>query len=219
MKQFVVIGLGTFGFNLAIELAKNGHGVLAIDNDKQIIDRIKDLVTDAVVGDAKDKDMLLEFAKDIIDTAVLGLGEVFMEDTVLAIIHLRNLGVKNIIVKSMNDLRGEVYLSVGATEIIYPEKETAVRLAKRLTIPMLIDQISLAPEYGIVEIALPDSLVGKSIRELKLREKFGVIIIAVKDILHDEMNLVPEPSLILKPDVALILLGKHTDINKLKKFI
>lgn len=219
MKQFVVIGLGTFGFNLAIELAKNGHGVLAIDNDKQIIDRIKDLVTDAVVGDAKDKDMLLEFAKDTIDTAVLGLGEVFMEDTVLAIIHLRNLGVKNIIVKSMNDLRGEVYLSVGATEIIYPEKETAVRLAKRLTIPMLIDQISLAPEYGIVEIALPDSLVGKSIRELKLREKFGVIIIAVKDILHDEMNLVPEPSLILKPDVALILLGKHTDINKLKKFI
>ena len=218
MKQFVVIGLGTFGFNLAIELAKNGHGVLAIDNDRHIVDRIKDHVTDAVVGDAKDKDMLSEFVKDTIDTAILGLGEIFMEETVLAIIHLRDLGVKNIIVKSMNDLRGEVYLSVGATEIIYPEKETAVRLAKRLTIPMLIDQISLAPEYGIVEIALPDSLVGKSIKELKLREKFGVIIIAVKDILRDEMNLIPQPNLILKPDVALILLGKHADIHKLKKF-
>ena len=145
MKQFIVIGLGTFGFNLAVELTKQHHQVLAMDLDKEIVDDIKDLVTDAVVADAMDMNILSEFVTKNFDTAILGLGERYMEATVLAIVHLRKLGIKNIIVKSMNELRGEVYSSIGATKIIYPEKVSALRLARRLTIPALIDQIPLAP--------------------------------------------------------------------------
>lgn len=218
MKQFVVIGLGTFGFNLAIELARQGHQVLAIDSDKSIVDDVKDLVTDAVVANVMDRDALSEFVSANLDTAILGLGERYMEATVLAIVHLRKLGVKNILVKAMNELRGEVYLSVGATEIIYPEKETALRLARRLTIPQLIDQIPLAPEYSIIELALPDDFVGKSLWKLRLREKYGVTVIAVKDVLKDTLVLSPPPDEVLRPDSALIVIGLHDDIDKLKRF-
>ena len=217
MKRFVVIGLGAFGYNLAVALAKQGHHVLAMDSDKTIVEDVKDLVTDAVVADAMDMDALSEFVSGSFDAAILGLGE-RLEATVRAIIHLGSLGVKNIIVKSMNELRGEVYSSVGATEVIYPEKETAFRLARRLTIPALVDQIPLAPEYSIVELALPDHFVGKSLRELRLREKYGVTVIAIKDVLRDAMLLVPKPDQVLVADNALVVIGHHTDIDKLKRF-
>jgi trk system potassium uptake protein TrkA len=217
MKRFVVIGLGAFGFNLAVALAKQGHHVLAMDSDETIVEDIKDLVTDAVVADAMDMDALSEFVNGSFDVAILGLGE-RLEETVRAIVHLRSLGVKNIIVKSMDELRGEVYSSVGATEVIYPEKETAFRLARRLTIPTLVDQIPLAPEYSIVELALPDAFVGKSLRELRLREKYGVTVVAIKDVLRDTMLLIPKPDQVLVADSALIVIGHHTDIDKLRRF-
>lgn len=217
MKQFVVIGLGTFGFNVAVELAKQGHQVLAIDNDKTIVEEIKNHVTEAVTASAMDKETLTELMGDSFDTAILGLGEPYMEATVLAILHLKNLGVKNIIVKSMNELRGKVYSSVGATEIIYPEKESAVRLAQKLSIPNLIDQIPLAPEYSIFEIAMPDIFNGKSIREVNLRQKYGATIIAIKNILEDTLTISPSPDYKFSPDSALIVLGKQNDLDKLKK--
>jgi trk system potassium uptake protein TrkA len=116
----------------------------------------------------------------------------------------------------MNELRGKVYSAVGATEIIYPERESALRLSRRLSIPTLIDQIPLAPEYSIFEIALPDGFAGKSIRDVNIRQKFGVTIIAIKNILEDKMTIVPTADHIFVPDCALIVLGKHSDINKLK---
>lgn len=218
MKQFLVVGLGTFGFNLAVELAKQGNQVLAIDSDKNIVDDIKDLVTDAIVLDATDKDALTEFVTGTFDAAILGLGEHYMEATVLTIVNLRKLGFENIIVKSMNDIRGEVYLAVGASQVIYPEKETALRLARKLTNPAFIEQIPLAPEYSIVEVAVPDSFAGKTLRKLRLREKYGVTVIAIKDILKDRMTLNPPPDAELTPDSALIIIGQHADIDKLKGF-
>lgn len=218
MKQFIVLGLGTFGFNLAVELTRQGHQVLAIDSDNSIVDDIKNLVTDAVVADVMDREALSEFVSTDIDAAILGLGERSMEATVLAIMHLHKLGVTNILVKAMNELRGEVYRSVGATEIIYPEKETAIRLARRLSIPQLIDQIPLAPEYSIIELALPDAFVGKSLRMLRFREKYGVTVVAIKDVLRDTLFLSPSPDQVLGPDSALIVVGQHNDIDKLKRF-
>jgi trk system potassium uptake protein TrkA len=218
MKQYVVIGLGTFGFSLAVEMAKQGHQVLAIDSDRSLVEDIKDSVTDAIVADAMDREALSEFVNESFDAAILGLGERYMEATVMAIVHLKNLGIKNIIVKSMNELRGDVYSSVGATEIIYPEKETALRLARRLTIPTLIDQIPLAPEYSIVEVALPDTFVGKTLRQLRIREKYGVTVVAVKDVLKDTMVITPSPDQVLGPDSALVLIGRHAEIDKLKQF-
>lgn len=217
MRQFVVIGLGTFGFNVAVELAKQGHQVLAIDSNKSIVEEIKNHVAEAVAASAMDKEALAELVGDNIDTAILGLGEPYMEATVLSILHLKSLGVKNIIVKSMNELRGKVYSAVGATEIIYPEKESALRLANKLSIPTLIDQIPLAPEYSIFEIVPPDSFAGRSIRDVNIRQKYGATIVAIKDILQDQLIIAPSADYIFMPDSALIVLGKQKDIEKLRR--
>jgi len=218
MKQFVVIGLGTFGFNVAVALAKQGREVLAIDMDKEIVEDVKDLVTDAVVADVTDRETLAELVGGDFDTAILGLGEHSMEATVLAIVHLKDLGLKTIIVKAINELRAKVYSSVGATEIIYPEKESAYRLARKLTVPSLIDEIPLAPEYSIVELATPNAFSGNTLRKLRLREKYGVTVIAIKDVLKDSMVLLPEPDQVIGVDTVLIVIGRHTDIDKLKSF-
>jgi trk system potassium uptake protein TrkA len=218
MGQCAIIGLGTFGFNTAVLLAQQGHQVLAIDRNEEIIEDIKNLVTHAVVGDAMDKETLVEFVSPDVDAVILGLGEEWMEATILAIVHLRDMGIKHIIVKSMNELRGKVYKTVGASQVIFPEQETAHRLVRRLTIPSLIDQIPLAPEYSIIELATPDSFVGKSVAELHLRQKYGVTVIAIKDVLKDSMVIMPEPGYILPPDSALIVLGRSSDIDHLKQF-
>lgn len=215
MGQFVVIGLGTFGFNIATALSELGHEVLAVDSDTKKIEQIKDKVTQVVLADVGDKKALSEFISDNIDVAIVSLGD-RMEASILATLYLKDLGVKKIIVKAVNERHGQILKSIGAAEIIYPEKDVAISLAKSLTIPNLIDHIPLAPEYCIVEIAIPDHFIGKSLEELQLRSKYNVEVIAIKDVLSDTFHLIPRVDFKIKPDNALIIIGKESDINKLK---
>ena len=215
MGQFVVIGLGAFGFNLATALSELGHEVLAVDSDTKKIEQIKDKVTQIVVADVRDKKALSEFISDNIDVAIVSLGD-RMEASILATLYLKDLGVRKIIVKAVNEPHGQILKSIGAAEIIYPEKDVAMSLAKNLTIPNLIDRIPLAPEYCIVEIAIPDHFIGKSLEELRLRSKYNVEVIAIKDVLLDTFDLIPRVDVRIKPDSALIIIGRESDIHKLK---
>ena len=215
MGQFVVIGLGTFGFNIATALSELGHEVLAVDSDTKKIEQIKDKVTQIVVADVRDKKALSEFISDNIDVAIVSLGD-RMEASILATLYLKDLGVRKIIVKAVNEPHGQILKSIGAAEIIYPEKDVAMSLAKNLTIPNLIDRIPLAPEYCIVEIAIPDHFIGKSLEELRLRSKYNVEVIAIKDVISDTFHLIPRVDFKIKPDNALVIIGRESDINKLK---
>lgn len=215
MRQFVVIGLGNFGHNVAISLFEQRNQVLAIDANSKKIEQIKDKVTQAVVVNVKEKEALSEFISNDIDAAIVSLGDK-IETSILTTLYLKELGVKKIIVKAINDDHGQILKLIGAMEIIYPEKEEAVRLAHRLTIPNLIEHIPLASEYSIVEIAVPDNFVGKSLKELQLRSKYNVEVIAVKDVLQDTLHLIPEADVKIKPDSVLMVIGKEVDINKFK---
>lgn len=215
MGQFVVIGLGTFGFNIATALSELGHEVLAVDFDAKKIEQIKDKVTHIVVADVRDKKALSEFISDDIDVAIVSLGD-RMEASILATLYLKDLGVRKIIAKAVNECHGQILTSIGAAEIIYPEKDVAVSLAKSLTIPNLIDRIPLAPEYCIVEIAIPDHFIGKTLEELRLRSRYNVEVIAIKDVLSDTFHLIPRVDFKIKPDSALIIIGRESDVNKLK---
>ncbi|MCK4904683.1 TrkA family potassium uptake protein [bacterium] len=215
MRQFVVIGLGNFGHNVAISLFEQRNQVLAIDANSKKIEQIKDKVTQAVVVNVKEKEALSEFISNDIDAAIVSLGDK-IESSILTTLYLKELGVKKIIVKAINDDHGQILKLIGAMEIIYPEKEEAVRLAHRLTIPNLIEHIPLASEYSIVEIAVPDNFVGKSLKELQLRNKYNVEVIAVKDVLQDTLHLIPEADVKIKPDSVLMVIGKEVDINKFK---
>jgi trk system potassium uptake protein TrkA len=215
MGQFVIIGLGNFGYHVAVSLFEQNNEVLAIDANSKKIEQIKDKVTQAIAANVKEKDVLSEFINSDIDAAVVSLGD-SIEASILATLYLKELGVKKIIVKAINDDHGQILKLIGAMEVIYPEKEEAVRLAQRLTVPNLIENIPLAPEYSIMEIAVPDEFIGKSLKELRLRSKYNVEVIAIKDVMHDILVFIPGADVKIKPDNVLIVIGKEVDINKLR---
>ena len=216
MGKFVVIGLGNFGFNVAIALTELGHQVLVIDSDSKKIEHIEKKVWQSVVGDGRDKGVLSKFISADIDAVIICLGTE-VEASTLATLHLKKLGSKKIIVKAMNDDHAQILKLIGATEIVFPEKEVATRVAQRISIPNLVEHIPLTPEYGIVEITAPDKFVGKSLKELRLRSKYGVHVIAVKNILFNSCHLIPGADFKIEPDSILIIIGKESDIKKVER--
>ena len=215
MKHFVVIGLGKFGEEVASELTALGNEVLAMDADKKRIDEIKDQATTAVIGDARDKAVLGEFVSPDVDAAILNLGD-NLEANALATLNLVQLGVRRIVAKAENASFDQVLQAIGATELVYPEQEGARLLARRLHTPNLIDHIPLAPDYDIVELAVPEEFIGRTMAELGIRSRYGVVVIAVKDMLTGAFRLIPEADYQFGPDSAMIIIGKKTRIDKLK---
>ena len=215
MKEFAVIGLGNFGYNMAKKLSEKGNKVLAIDTDSAKVDEIKDLVNDAVIGDAKNKSFLQEFIDKKINGVIISIGSNII-DSILAVHHLKALQVKNIIVKAQNEVHAELLKVIGVTEIIFPEKDIAEWVAHKLTEPNLIDYIPLTSEFSIIEVACPDNFNNKTLKDLKLRTKYNVLVIAVKDILTDSFTLLPESYYKFKPDTILTLLGKKDSLDKFK---
>ena len=215
MKQYIVIGVGNFGANLATTLCKLGNQVLVIDLNKKKIDQIKDKVTHAVIADATDKEVLREFVKSSIEAVIVGLGD-NMEANILTTLHLKDLKAKRIIAKAMSEDHGKILRAIGVTDIVYPERDVAIRLAKELTDPNLIEHIPLAPEYSIATIASPDKFIGKTLKELQLRNKYNIEVIAIKDVLSDSFHLIPGADFKIPPDSALLVIGKKTSVDKLR---
>jgi trk system potassium uptake protein TrkA len=215
MKQYIVIGAGNFGSNLAITLCELGNQVLVIDQNKKRIDQIKDRVTHAVIADASDKDVLTELVRGSVDAVIVGLGD-NMEANILTTLHLRDMKVKRIIAKATSDEHGKILRAIGVTDVVFPEKDVAIRMAKELTDPNLIEHIPLAPEYSIATIASPDRFVGKTLKELQLRNKYNVEVIAIKDVLSDTFYLIPGADFKIPPDSALLIIGNRASVDKLR---
>lgn len=215
MAQFIVVGLGNFGSTVCRTLVDLGHEVLAMDVDGDRVDEVKGVVEHAVVADAADKDATAHLASGDFEAAIVSLGD-RMEASILATLHLKEMGVKRLIIKANSADHGKVLQAIGATEVIYPEQEVAVALANRLHAPNMIDHIPLAPEYSIVEMATPDEFVGKTLKELELRRKYGVVVIAVKNVLFDTFDLVPDADMKIKPDTVLVAIGKEADLKRIK---
>jgi len=216
MKQFAVIGLGDFGTYLALSLEELGNQVLAIDIDKRVIEGIKDKVTHAVIADVRDKKALVEIISSDIDGVIISMGK--LEENVLATLHVKEQGVENIYVKPTTEEHGVVLKAIGAKEIIYPDREMGKSLAMRLTNPNFMEQMGLIEGYSMIEVALPEKMIGRKLREIDARKKFGLLIIAVKDVLRGETYFVPEPDFVMSADMSLFVIGKNDDIKKFKDF-
>jgi trk system potassium uptake protein TrkA len=215
MKQFVVIGLGNFGTNVATRLAQIGHEVLAIDSSEARVDSIKNSVTQAVVGDARNKETLRDLIPNPVDACIVGLGD-SVEASILCVLYLKEFGVKRTIAKASSDDHGRILESIGTSEVIYPERNAALRLAEKLSAPTsVLDFIELSPEYSIIDVATPDDFVGKNLKQLQLPKKHGILVIAVRNVMKNDIQLLPPADYQFEPDTIITVIGRYEDLNKL----
>jgi trk system potassium uptake protein TrkA len=196
MKRVVVIGLGIFGFNIAKDLYENGIEVIAIDKNKDIVQKIKDFSTKAVFADGTDKEVIDSIGIVEDDIVIISFGEDLAASTLITL-HLKELKVKTIIVKAPNEDHKRVLEKVGATQVIIPEREMADKVAKSLISPNVLDYIPLSEDYTISEVVPPASFMGKTIGELRLRTKYHVEVIAVREMLPDRVTMVPKADFVI----------------------
>ncbi len=215
MKRVVVIGLGIFGFNIAKDLYENGIEVVAIDKNKDIIQKIRDFSTKAILADGTDKEVMESIGIQEDDITIVSFGEDLAASTLITL-HLKELKVKTIIVKAPNEDHKRVLEKVGATQVIIPEREMADKVAKGIISPNVLDYIPLSDDYTISEIVLPANFMGKTIGELRLRTKYHVEVIAVREMLPDRVTMVPRADFVVKDSDVLVIIGKAEDVQKIK---
>lgn len=213
MRQVLVIGAGGFGQALAADLVAKGADVAVIEIDREKAEDLREEVSQIVVGDATDKDVLKKFAQDV-DVAVVCISK--RVDASLLVTHfLKELGVKKIIAKALGADHERILKIVGADEVISPDRDEAKRLAASLISPNLMDFIRLSEEFNMVEVAVPDEFAHRSIRELDLRNRYGVEVLAVKNALTGKAQVLPPPEHKFEPDDILIVVG---DVESLERF-
>jgi trk system potassium uptake protein len=215
MKRVVVIGLGIFGFNIAKDLYENGLEVIAIDKNKEVIQKIRDFSTKAVLADGTDKEVLESIGIQEDDVVIISFGEDLAASTLIAL-HLKEMKVKHIIVKAPNEDHKHVLEKVGATEVIIPEKEMADKVAKSLISPNVLDYIPLSEDYTVCEMVPPASFMGKTIGELHLRSRYHIEVIAIREMLPERVTMVPRADFVIKDSDVLVVIGKEKDIQKIK---
>ncbi|MHB8137462.1 MAG: potassium channel family protein [Smithellaceae bacterium] len=215
MKRAVVIGLGIFGYHLARTLFENGFEVVAIDKDKDVIQKIRDYSTKAILADGTDQEIMDEIGIGEDDIAIISFGEDLAAATLITL-HLRQMKVKHIIVKAPNEDHKMILEKVGATDVFIPEMDMAKKLAKSLISPNVMDYIPLSDDYMIFELAPPNSFLGKTLAELQLRNRFNLEVIAVRDVIADHIHMVPHADFVIKDGEALVVIGKEKDISKIK---
>ncbi len=214
MKSFIVIGLGRFGTETALSLYRQGCEVLAVDSSNELIQQVSDQVTQAVVADARDKDVLRALDAKSFDCGIVAIGG-SLADSVLATMNLKELGVPYIVCKAHDDTHAEVLKKLGADKVVIPEKENAARLAKSLSSANVLDYIELSEDYGIIDIPMPESWDGKSLIELNVRAKLGVNILAVKN--GSDITVSPAADFRLTKGNVLVVLGDSAALKAIQK--
>jgi trk system potassium uptake protein TrkA len=215
MRQFAVIGLGSFGLQVARRLAANGGEVLAVDVAKNLIDEAKDFVQRAVIADATDGRALAELGLESMDAVLVCLGSI--ESSLLTVLHLRELKVRRIVAMAASPDHVKILNSLGADRVIYPEQDAAERLANSLSWGNVLDHVPLAPGYSMLEAAAPDEVVGKTLKESGLGARYGVQVIAIKELVPDRFNLAPRADFVIKNSDILVLLGRDEDLERFKR--
>jgi trk system potassium uptake protein TrkA len=215
-KQFAIIGLGNFGYHLATSLFRKGHEVMAIDKAPELVQRIKDDVTHAIVADATDAKAMESLNIKDVDTTIVCIGSV-LSDSILVVLNLEEIGVKRIFAKAISTPHVRILKKLGVMEILFPEKDIAISLAERLHNPNLIDYLPFMEDYGVIELEVPKSLIGKTLREADMINRFGVQVVAIKEIIPERINFIPTGNFVLKDSDIMILLGTRKGLDKLRE--
>lgn len=212
--KIAIIGLGSFGIEMAKTLAEDGHEVTAIDIDRARIDQAKDDVPFAVVMNGADKEALKSLGVEDMDLVVVSVGPA-MEPSILTVHYLNELGARRIVAKALSEDHAQILEAVGATEVVYPERDMAVKTARRLAYPNVLEYVQVSAGVHIQELSAPASFIGKSLRELDLINRFGIQVLAVREIVPERLTYIPKADFVVKDSDILIVMGEESKLKKL----
>ncbi len=212
-KQFAVIGLGRFGKSVARSLVETGNEVLGIDIDEETVQNFLESVSHAVQADATDEKTLRALGLQDFDSVIVAIGE-DMQASVLITLILKEMGIKNLLAKALNESHGKVLERVGADNVVYPERDMGVRVARNLAGHIILDYLELDPSSSIIEIKTPKWMIGKTLGQLELRKKYGISIIGISR--KGVLNINPGPNDQLDSGDLLAVLGRNEDLDKLE---
>lgn len=211
MKTVLIIGLGRFGSTMAMKLHELGHEVMAIDTSEERINAVLPYVTSAQIGDCANEQYMSSLGIRNFDVCVVAIGDNFQSSLEITSL-LKDLGAKFVLSRASRDIHAKFLLRNGADQVVYPEKEMAVRSAVRYSSDNIFDYIELTQEHSIYEIPVPDAWIGKSIVDMNVRNKYNITILAIK--YSDTLHPLPGASYVFKPDDILVILGANRDINR-----
>jgi trk system potassium uptake protein TrkA len=221
-KQFGVIGLGRFGSAMAMTLTELGHDVIGVDGDEARVQQLADVITHALQIDATDEKALRAAGIQDVDVAVVSIGE-NIESSLLVVMQLRELGIDTIVAKAVTPLHGRILEKLGVSRVIFPEREMAIRIAHSLVMPNVIDYIELSRDFSIVEVPAPDAFVGRTLKQLELRPRLGLTLIAIKRQGDADggivTNIAPAADEAIRVGDVLALLGSNERLNQLDQLL
>ncbi|MER2121881.1 MAG: TrkA family potassium uptake protein [Solibacillus sp.] len=210
-KQYAVIGLGRFGTSIARKLHEAGQEVLGIDLEEENVEAAEGYVTDAVIADSTEEKAMTSVGITEFDCVIVAIGN-DIQSSILTVVLLKNLGIPKIIAKALGKRHGQVLEAIGADWVIYPERDMGERVANQLLSPNLLNYIELSKNYNIEEIKIPSRMIGKNLKELDIRAKFNVSIIAI--VRNDDIIVSPSPEELLQPKDLLVTIGSRKDLTK-----
>ncbi len=213
-KQFAILGLGRFGTSVALNLTKMGYDVLAVDSSEERVEEVSKEVTHTVQADITSEKTLLSLGIRNFDVVIVAVGE-DIQASIMATLLVKEFGVEQVVVKSKNKLHGKVLEKIGADRVIFPEWDMGCRVARNLVTTNILDYIELSPDYSIAEVTVPCKMVGKNLKEIDLRAKYGITVMAIKR--GEDINIAPKATTTFEKKDILIVVGKQEDISKLEE--
>jgi trk system potassium uptake protein len=210
-NQYAVIGLGRFGLSIANKLYESDQEVLGVDVNEERVEESNHCVTHAVIADSTDPEALKSIGIRNFDTVIVAIGN-DIQASILSVLLLKELGVKKVIAKAINKLHGQVLKKVGADWVVFPERDMGIRVAHQLLSPNVLNFIEISKDYSVEEVKIPDRMMEKTLRELDLRAKFNLSVIAIRN--EDEINISPSPDEKIDYGDVLVVIGENRDLEK-----
>jgi trk system potassium uptake protein len=215
-RRFVMLGMGTFGTAMARRLAVNGCQVIGVDSRRDRLEAVKNEIHECVIGDATDREVLENLPLRDASAVFISLGETISR-SLLATLHVKELGARQVVVKGVTKEHGKILEHLGADRVVFPEEEVAKQLADKMTWPNVLDFLPIDPEYSVAEVAMPSSLSGRTLAEADLRNRIGVQVMGIKDVLSGKLDMFPDGRRKLLEDQVLLVVGRAEELEALRE--
>ncbi|CRK83720.1 potassium channel family protein [Neobacillus massiliamazoniensis] len=213
-NQYAVIGLGRFGISIAAKLFESGQEVLGVDMNEERVEESHPYVTHSVIADSTDAEALKAIGIRNFDTVVVAIGS-DIQASILSVLLVKELGVKNVIAKAINKLHGQVLRKVGADWVVYPERDMGIRVAHHLLSPNVLNFIEISKDHSVEEVKIPSKMVNKTLREIDFRAKYNLSVIAIRN--DNEINITPSPDQRIVQGDVLVVIGENKDLERFSK--